>query len=64
MNLFLILRWINSDVTEDSRDLADLQRAFIVAVMISDLLWVTKLIPELKNSTVSEGSNVNILSLT
>lgn len=48
---------------EDIQDLADLQRAFIGVVMISDLLWVAKLIPELTNRTGSEGSNITVLSV-
>lgn len=51
-------------MTEDSRDLAYLRRAFIVGVTISDLLWVAKLIPELTDCTVSEGSNITVPFIT
>lgn len=42
-NEFVFSPWrIDCGVMVDTKDLADLQRAFIVAVTISDLLWVAK----------------------
>lgn len=47
-----------------SWDLAGLQGAFIVTVTKFDLLWVGELIPEFRNCTVREGSNISVVAIT
>lgn len=52
------------EVMEDTWDLAGLQGAFIVTVTKFDLLCVGELIPEFRNGTVREGSNVTVVAIT
>lgn len=61
INLFLSL---HLEVMEDTWDLAGLQGAFIVTVTEFDLLRVWELIPEFRNCTGREGSNVAVVAIT
>lgn len=62
--MFLSLHLIDSG--SDGRYLGSsgLQGAFIVTVTNFDLLWVGELIPEFRNCTVWEGSNITVVAVT